>query len=89
MSVEGVLKGGIEPLLERMFDVVFEEVPLAADECWSTKGPITKLRVHHKSRVHSNALSHRRGTWEICTWTSSPTPGSAAPPPCTPSRDAA
>ena len=29
MSVEGVLKGGIEPLLERMFDVVFEEAPLA------------------------------------------------------------
>ena len=87
MSVEGVLKGGIEPLLERMFDVVFEDVPLASGECWSTKGPITKLRVHHTSRVRPHALLHHRGTWAICTWTSLPIPGSAAPPPCTPFRD--
>ena len=39
MSVEGVLKGGIEPLLERMFDVVFEEVPLAAADHEAARPP--------------------------------------------------
>ena len=50
-TAEGILRGGIAPLLRDMFDVQLEPVPIGAEELWTRKTKIEKYRVIHGSRV--------------------------------------
>lgn len=50
-TAEGILQGGIVPLLQNMFDVHLERVSIDTEELWTRETKIDKYKVIHGNRV--------------------------------------
>lgn len=50
-TAEGIIQGGIVPMLRDMFDVQLEPLPTKAEELWTRQTKIEKYKVVHGSRV--------------------------------------
>lgn len=51
ISVEGLIEGGVKPLLQTLFHIHLEKQTIEKDEIWNQKAPITKYQVIHDNRV--------------------------------------
>lgn len=69
VTVEGIIEGGMKPLLQSLFHVYLEEQKTEEDELWHHSAPITKYQVIHESRVVINEWIVRyRVSWVIYIW---------------------
>ena len=56
-SAQGILNGGIIPLLDTLFDIQLQEVPIEQELLWTQKTTVQRYRVIHGSRVITSFFS--------------------------------